>query len=214
MKITSYTVNPFAENSYLLINEGEALLVDPGFGNESEWEPAAQELEEQKAELAGIILTHAHIDHILGIPMLRSLFGAGLPVWLHPDDSFFWENAAVQAAMFGVEIGELGDKPKPVMPASNWQAGHFSFEIRHTPGHAPGHVVFYLKESGILLGGDTLFRESIGRTDLYAGNFEQLERSIRTQLYTLPDDTRVLPGHGPETTISYEKRHNPFVRGE
>lgn len=212
MEIVSYTVNPFMENTYLLIDDGEALLIDPGFADISEWEPASEKLKEANARLVGILLTHAHIDHILGIPLLRDVIDSELPVWMHPDDHYLWEYSSAQALMFGIQIGPLGNDPLPIEVGGNWKTGNISFEVRHTPGHAPGHVVFYREEEQLLIGGDTLFRDSIGRTDLHGGNFEQLETSIRKQIYSLPDNTRVLPGHGPETTVGYEKDHNPFVR--
>ncbi|HKI44550.1 MAG TPA: MBL fold metallo-hydrolase [Balneolales bacterium] len=212
MEIVSYTVNPFRENTYLLIDDGEALLVDPGFADESEWEPVARKLEETKAKLSGILLTHAHIDHILGIPLVRKMIDQDLQVWMHPDDKYFWDYSEAQGLMFGIRIDDLGPSPLPIHVRENWKMDRFVFEVRHTPGHAPGHVVFYLENEGLLIGGDALFRDSVGRTDLHGGDFKQLEKSIRTQIYTLPDSTRVLPGHGPETTVGYEKEHNPFVK--
>lgn len=214
MEIVSYTVNPFQENTYLLIEEREALLIDPGFADDSDWKPVTRKLEENNAKLNGILLTHAHIDHILGIPLVRKMTDQDLQVWMHPADKYFWDYSEAQGLMFGVRVDDLGTDPLPIHARKDWKMGRFVFEVRHTPGHAPGHVVFYLADEGVLFGGDTLFRDSIGRTDLQGGDFKQLEKAIRRQIYTLPDTTRVLPGHGPETTIGREKEHNPFVKDE
>lgn len=212
MEIVSYTVNSFLENTYLLIDDDEALLVDPGFSETSEWRPVARKLEETGVRLTGALLTHAHIDHILGIPLLREEIDPNLPVWMHPNDLYFWDYSEAQALLFGIRIGDLGKAPRPIHVSKSWKLGKFHFEVRLTPGHSPGHVVFYMKDEGILLAGDAIFRDGVGRVDLYGGDFDQLEKSIQTQIYTLPDNTRILPGHGPETTVSHEKKHNPLVK--
>lgn len=210
MELFTFTVNPFQENTYLLIEQGRAVIVDPGFMELAEFQEFEKVLTENKAHPESIILTHAHIDHILGVGSLHRKYG--VPVYLHSDDRIFWDQIESQAAFFGVTAEALEFEPNEIKPMQEWKTGPFTFEVRFTPGHSPGHVVFYLRNEGILLGGDTVFRESIGRTDLYMGDFKQLENSIRTQIYTLPGETRILPGHGPETTVSYEMTNNPFVR--
>lgn len=210
MELFTFTVNPFQENTYLLVEQGRAIIVDPGFMEEAEFQEFEKVLSDQKAIPESIILTHAHIDHILGVGGLHQKYG--IPVYLHSGDRIFWDEIESQAAFFGVVADALDFEPVDLKPVKEWKTGPFTFEIRFTPGHSPGHVVFYLHDEGILLGGDTVFRESIGRTDLYMGDFKQLETSIRAQIYTLPEETRILPGHGPETTVGYEKRNNPFVK--
>lgn len=210
MDLFTFTVNPFQENTYLMVEDDRAIVVDPGFYTAEEFREFEEVFSEQEAALDAVILTHGHIDHILGIPELYRKYG--MPVFMHPADLPFWQEIEMQAMVFGVRASKPGFEPLPIEPAGQWNAGKFHFDVRFTPGHAPGHVVFYAKEYNLLFGGDTVFRDSIGRTDLLMGDPEQLEKSIRTQIYTLPDDARILPGHGPETTVGYEKHHNPYVR--
>lgn len=191
--------------------QGSAFVIDPGFTNSSEMKGFLGDLEEIGLQLAGILLTHAHLDHVFGVEKVRDRFSE-LPVYLHPDDMYFWENYMSSAAMFGFDVKPFGFNPQPLQAGETKLAG-LQFETIHTPGHAPGHVSFYFKDEGILIAGDVLFRESVGRTDLYKGDMDVLAETIRTKLYTLPDETVVYPGHGPSTTVGHEKRHNPFVPG-
>lgn len=212
MILEKYTVNPFSENTYVLIKDEKAVIFDPGFMYASEMSGFLKLLEDNNARLEAILLTHAHIDHVLGIQKVKDRFD--VPVYLHADDRYLWDNYMSQSAMFGFDVQPFDFDPEPINPSPKWSVGSFEFDVRFTPGHAPGHVVYYLKDQNMLIGGDTLFRESIGRTDLYKGDFNLLEQSIRQQLYVLPDQTTVFSGHGPETTIGHEKAHNPFVRPE
>lgn len=197
----------FDQNCWLLADTvaNEAVIVDPGE------EPARflAELRDRGWRLTGIWLTHAHIDHILGVVEVHAATGA--PIHLHAGDRSLYEGLPQQAQWFG-----LSAAPPP--PVTRWlsedqvlSVGAFRLTVRHTPGHSPGHVAFV--GQGLIVGGDVLFAGSIGRTDLPGGDFAELEASIRREFYTLPDDTRVLTGHGPETTIGGERRSNPFVRG-
>ena len=212
MTFTTFTVNPFSENSYLLTRDGRAILFDPGFYSNQELENLTNTLQEQGATLDAIVLTHAHVDHVMGIPALREKHPE-LPVYLNHEDLYHWENYPDHAAMFGLQVPSFDFTPEPIELGSGKEVGGFQFDAYFTPGHAPEHLVFHFPDEKVLIAGDTLFKGSIGRTDLYKGSFEQLEESIRTQIYTLPDDTRILPGHGPETTVGEEKRSNPFVKG-
>lgn len=210
MQIKKYTVGPFAENTYL-INEGEeALIIDPGFSEQKEYRAVKSKIEEQGLSLTAILLTHAHVDHVLGID--KVLDDHDVPVYLNDSDRYLWDNFASQAAMFGFQIDDFLFDPEPLPVSQEWQIGNFIFDVRFTPGHSPDHVSFYSKSDGVVIAGDTLFKEGIGRTDLYKGDFSTLEQSIREQLYTLPDETIIYPGHGPETTIGHEKQANPFVK--
>lgn len=210
MEVIGLTVGPFAENTYLLTKQGDALLIDPGFSRKEEFNKIREELSEEQAELKAVVLTHAHVDHILGLDMVLEAFD--LPVYLNDEDRYLWNNISSQAEMFGFRVDPFDFEPEPLRPQERWQLGAFTFEIRYTPGHAPDHVVLYDEEEGVLIAGDTLFKQGIGRTDLYKGDFKLLEKSIREQLYTLPGDTIIYPGHGPQTTIEFEKKENPFVR--
>lgn len=210
MELTSFTVNPFQENTYLLEKNGKALIFDPGFFNSTEISRCVQTLKDWDADLVAVVLTHAHTDHVLGLQ--RVLDRYEVPVYLNHEDLFLWENFVSASAMFGLEVKPFDFTPNDLGEQKNWQIGPFTFDVLFTPGHAPGHLAFYHKAGNILIAGDTLFRDSIGRTDLYKGSFELLEESIRGKIYTLPDETRVLPGHGPETTVGYEKLNNQFVK--
>ncbi len=211
MEILTFTVGPFAENTYLLSDEGNALVVDPGFSNQSEFSAFTDKLKEQKSRLKAVLLTHAHVDHLLGLNLLLQKFD--LPVYLNHSDLYLWENFESQSAMFGIRSGGFSFTPEPLEEQKGYEIAGIRMDILYTPGHAPDHVSLYISNENVLIAGDTLFKDSIGRTDLYKGDFDLLSKSIREKLYTLPDETRVLPGHGPETTIGYEKLNNSFVRG-
>jgi glyoxylase-like metal-dependent hydrolase (beta-lactamase superfamily II) len=207
MEIKVFSVGPFQENTLLLLKEGKALLIDPGFYSEGEYQAFKKAM--GNAELLAVYLTHAHVDHILGLS--RVLRDFEVQVYLSQEDDYLWENASSQGKMFGFHIPSFDVEPVKLEEGKH-HCGPFSFEILYTPGHSPDHISFYFRDQKSLIAGDVLFRESIGRTDLYKGNFEVLARSIREKLYTLPDDTIVYPGHGPETSIAHEKNNNPFVK--
>lgn len=211
MEVQLQTVNAFAENTYHLSEGKDAVLIDPGFATASEFIPFQQWINENQLRLHAVLLTHAHIDHVIGINRVKSYFPE-LPVYLHPDDLPFWDNVQSSGAMFGVQIEPFAFQPNPLPEAGDIEFGALKLAIRFTPGHAPGHVVFYSEKDAILIAGDTVFQGSIGRTDLPMGNFETLERSIQTQIYSLPEQTVIYPGHGPSTTVAIEKSSNPFVR--
>lgn len=210
MKISKYTVGPFAENTYLLRESGMAILIDPGFNKQEEFDAVQEVLEDQSTELLAIVLTHAHVDHILGINYVLNSYE--VPVFLSDKDRYLWDNYGSQAQMFGFRVDPINATPQRLPITKNWSLGPFSFEIRFTPGHAPDHVVLYSAKDELVMAGDTLFKEGIGRTDLYKGSFNRLEASIREQLYTLPDQAVIYPGHGPKTTVGHEKQNNPFIK--
>ncbi|MGF1668026.1 MAG: MBL fold metallo-hydrolase [Acidimicrobiia bacterium] len=159
-----------------------------------------------------LLLTHGHIDHMGGAESVRSL---GALTYVHPDDDYLTLDPVGQMrALFGMV--PPGDYPAPAQRIEltdgvKVAAAGLDFEVRHTPGHTPGHCCFLLESEGWLFSGDQLFAGSVGRTDLPGGSWEQLLESMRTRVLDLPDDTRVLPGHGPETTIGRERRTNPFL---
>lgn len=210
MNIQTYTVNPFQQNTYALFKEGKAILIDPGFFNASEVNLFLDDLEKHKAELCAILLTHAHVDHILGLQRIKDRFD--VPVYLSHADMHLWENFFSQAAMYGFPATPFDFEPVDYAGEGVFTVGPFSMIVMNTPGHSPDHVSLYFESDGVLIAGDVLFQGSIGRTDLYKGDFDTLAKSIREKLYVLPDDTRVLSGHGPETTIGVEKVSNQFVR--
>ena len=214
MHIQTFTVSPFVENCYVVHDAGEAALIDPGTATPEEQQVVLDYIEEHALRVRHLLLTHAHIDHIFGCAFFAERFGgeAEHGGWqLHPADEPLLAHAPTQAALFGVPIAP------PPNPAHALQAGTLipigggAFSVRHTPGHSPGHVVFYHEEDGFVLGGDVLFQGSIGRTDLWEGSMPTLLDSIRRELLTLPDETVVYPGHGPATTVGRERRSNPFL---
>lgn len=200
----------FAENCYLIVDEQakQCAVVDPG----EEAELILHKIEETGSTLAGIWLTHAHLDHVVGVARVAEETGGEVPVWLHPGDRPLYDAVPQQAGAFGLS-------PPPDLPAPNRDmvhgaqltVGQLRFDIRHAPGHSPGSVC--LIGHGAAFSGDVLFAGSIGRTDLPGGDFETLIASIERELLSLPDDTIVYSGHGPETTIGRERRTNPFLTG-
>lgn len=208
MKLNIFEVGPFAENTYLIQQEGEAILVDPGFSSESEFQSFRNALE---SELIAILLTHAHVDHVLGLS--RVLRDYDVPVYLSDEDHFLWDNFGSQSQMFGFQTSGFDFTPKPLPSDASFEIGSYTFTCLYTPGHAPDHISLYLPEEGILLAGDVIFKQSIGRTDLYKGDMDTLSKSIREKVYVLPDNTKIYPGHGPSTTVGEEKAMNPFVKG-
>ncbi len=185
----------------------EAVVVDPG----DEIDEITAVLEKHNLHVKAIVITHAHIDHVAGAHRLRTLTDA--PVYMNDRDKQLLDMLDVQAGWLGVET-----PPRPEIDAALTEGtvltlGVTEFHVLNTPGHTPGSQCLWMPRENKLIAGDTLFRDSIGRTDLPGGNLRQLLSSIRTQLFNLPDDAVVIPGHGPQTIIGYEKEHNPFLHG-
>jgi glyoxylase-like metal-dependent hydrolase (beta-lactamase superfamily II) len=198
----------FAENTYLIVDEAahECAIVDPG----EEAGLILHKVEETGARPVGIWLTHAHVDHVLGVAAVAR--HTGVPVWLHPADRPLYDAVPDQAAWFGLAVPDRLPAPdKDMVPGGRLAVGALQFEVRHAPGHSPGSVC--LIGSGLAFTGDVLFAGSIGRTDLPGGDFGTLIASIERELLTLPDDTILYSGHGPQTTVGRERRTNPFLSG-
>ena len=182
----------------------KALVVDPG----GDHLKIMARLEFHGLTLVSIVHTHAHLDHFLASGQLKELTGATLH--LHQDDKFLWDNLEMQCQRFGVPY-------TPVPAPDQWLKDDEALACGcgvalHTPGHTPGSTSFWFPQSKLLIAGDTLFRRGIGRTDLWGGDYQQIERSIRHKLYTLDEDATVITGHGPSTRLGDEMRENPFVR--
>lgn len=211
MTIKPFVVSPFAENCYVCHDAGEAVLIDPGTATEAERRTVLDYVTRNGLTVRHLLLTHAHLDHILGCAFFARHFGM---TWqLHEADLPLLEAAELQAQMFGVEL-EKPPVPEPSLEEGGTIAfGEATWQILHTPGHSPGSVSFLDAANGFVIGGDVLFRGSIGRTDLWGGSMPTLLNAIQAKLMPLPDETVVYSGHGPETTVGHERRTNPFLAG-
>lgn len=212
IKVSKYVFNPFIENTYLLWDEVslEAFIIDPGCSDEYEENQLSSFIQSNKLRITYLLNTHCHIDHILGCGFIKKNFN---PLFLVPQqDLVLFNNAGVQAEMFGIKIRQIPYPDDFIQEETQLKIGNADVKFFHTPGHTPGEFCFYLEKEKILFSGDVLFRESVGRTDLWGGNHETLVHSIKKYLFSLPDETVVYPGHGEETTIGYEKNNNPFLK--
>lgn len=213
--VYSFTVGPLAENTYLYVKDQDALLIDPGFVTPFELQSFFDRLNSDSATLKAVLLTHAHVDHVAGLASILNVW-PDLPVYLSHRDESIWASLTMQSQLFGISLGASGIenmvKPLDLSAENLQQLDAFEFDVLYTPGHSPDHCSFYFPKDSLVFSGDVLFRQSVGRTDILKANSKDLVRSIREVLYKLPNETRVLPGHGPETTIGFEKQNNPFVR--
>jgi hydroxyacylglutathione hydrolase len=197
----------FAQNCYLLADgrTGDAVMVDPG----EEPRIFLAELDRRRWTLRAIWLTHAHVDHIIGVGAVHGATAA--PIYLHPLDRPIYDALPQYGAMFGMTLGPPPPPQEELEAGQLLRVGDFEFVVRFTPGHSPGSVSFV--GNGIVLSGDVLFSGSVGRTDLPGGDTATLLSTIHTELLTLPDSTTVYSGHGPATTIGIERLTNPFLTG-
>ncbi|NLB27000.1 MAG: MBL fold metallo-hydrolase [Bacteroidales bacterium] len=210
ISIKKFTVNPLQENSFVVYDESsECIFVDPGFYFPEEREKVKRYILEHNLKPLFIANTHCHFDHILGVEFVRREYG--IDFLTHRDDAFWVEAAIEQGEMFGFQIEAVGEPDAFFGENDLIEFGNSSLRVIHIPGHSPGHVVFYSEADKILLSGDIIFKGSIGRTDLPGGNFNQLVSGIHDKLFTLPADVNILCGHGPSTTIGFEKLSNPFL---
>jgi hydroxyacylglutathione hydrolase len=208
MSIEIFTTPGFDQNAYLVRCGGDtAFAVDPGSADDM-----LARLEADGLQLAAILLTHAHLDHVMGVAALKAATGA--PVYLHPEARQWYDRAADQGAMFGMRIEPPPPPDEELRGGMKLRFGELDVEVRDAPGHAPGHVVLYLPALGAAVVGDVVFNGSIGRTDLPGGSYPQLMQSIREAVMTLPDETRLYTGHGPPTTVAHERATNPFLIGQ
>lgn len=212
MKIKRFEFNMFPENCYVLWDDTqEAVIIDPGCFYEDEKQALKGFLQGLELNVRHLLCTHLHLDHIFGNPfLLREL---GLKAEAHQADEFLLGEAAKQSRMFGFKTQEA---PVPLGGYLNdgdlITFGHTQLEAIHVPGHSPGSLVFYCAADGCMFSGDVLFQGSVGRADLFGGNFDTLIDGIRSRLFVLPPESVVYPGHGNPTTIGTEMAENPFFR--
>jgi len=209
MILEMLTVGPFQENCYVIGDEasGVGAIVDPG----DEAARIALAVEQTSLEIDRILVTHAHIDHLGAVGALADEYAC--PVLMHAEAEPMLQQLPSQAMMMGLRFGKVPAVDRHIEAEELLEIGDLELRSLYTPGHAPGHLSFYVESEELLLSGDALFAGSVGRTDLFGGDMELLMRSINERLMTLPDETRVYPGHGPRTTIGAERAHNPFLRG-
>lgn len=205
--IRTFVARGFEQNAYLVwqADGPAAVAIDPG----GQAGAMADAIRDAGLTLDAILLTHAHIDHVEGVPELVRRTQAS--VHLHAADAPLYARVADQAAMFGMKPLTLPPVDRELTHGQRLDLAGLSFEVRHVPGHSPGHVILVLASAGVAFVGDVVFRASIGRTDLPGGDFAQLVGGIRRQVFSLPDDTTLYPGHGPPTSVGHERATNPFL---
>ncbi len=212
IKVQKFVVNPFQENAYLLYDEtGSCVLVDMGSYTVEEKKEVLFFIENNQLEPVMIINTHCHVDHLLGNSFFKNKFKVSIAA--HSDDEFMIDKAVEYGSVFGFEVEEPPPLDSYLEEGKAITFGSSSLEVFHVPGHSPGSVALYSSEDAFVITGDVLFDGGIGRTDLPGGDYDTLIRSITEKLLVLPDEAKVYPGHGPETTIGEEKRFNPFLKG-
>ena len=211
IQVQAFTFNPFGENTYLLFDETkECVVVDPGCHNYEERKTLKDFIEAQQLKVVHLLNTHAHIDHVLGNEFIKRTYKVKLH--LHQKDLPLLNNAASRAEYYGFPNYEGSTVDVFIEEGDKITFGNSTLDILFVPGHAPGHVAFVNVEQNICISGDVLFKSSIGRTDFPLCSYEDLQKSIRTKLYTLPAEVVVYPGHGITTTIGFERKHNPFIK--
>lgn len=210
LHVARFTFNPFQENTFVVHNGKEAVIIDPGCWNGREQRELEDYLIDNDLTPARLILTHAHIDHILGCAWIHERFG--LKPEMHPEDLRTWNTGERSAHLYGIPFTP-GPAPESFLEAGDeLRIGDGVLHVLFVPGHAPGHIAFHSPADRFVVSGDVLFRHSIGRVDLPGGDLDTLLMSIRDQLFPLGDEVTVHCGHGPDTTIGHERRHNPFLK--
>ena len=210
MKIHSFAFNPFQENTYVLFDDSkECVIIDPGCFDNQEESKIVSFIENNELKPVFLLNTHCHIDHVLGNDFIMKKYN--LDLYAHENEKAVLKSCEVVGPSYGFHNYKTSSITKEINESEVIQFGHTKLEILFLPGHSPGHVAFIHHETKSVIGGDVLFKHSIGRTDLPGGNHETLIKSIREKLFLLPDDYVVYPGHGPETILGDEKLYNPFV---
>ena len=209
LTVKAFTFNPVEENTYVLYNENKhCCIIDPGCYFPQEQEELKDEIREAGLKPVLLLNTHCHLDHVFGNKFVHETWG--LPLHFHQKEKPVFDFAPASGKLWNLPFDNYEGPLVYLKEENSLKIDEDELEIRFVPGHSPGHICFYDKMAGFVIAGDTLFNGSIGRTDLPGGDFDTLIQSIRTQLFSLPDDTIVYPGHGEPTTIGFEKTNNPF----
>ena len=209
MEVKSFTFNDYQENTYLVIKDGKCIIIDPGNYYDNENSEIKNFIEDNSLSPLFILVTHVHIDHVLGIKYLSDEYS--IDTYIPKSELDFHNNMINYASMFGFDKYDHQNNIKLIDDSSKLSFIEVPIEILSLPGHSPGHLGFYFRENKICFSGDVLFKNSIGRTDLPGGSHDVLIESIKNKLFLLGDDDTIFPGHGPITTIIEEKKNNPFL---
>ncbi len=209
MKIKKLIFNPFQENTYLIYDDAkECIIIDPGCQNEAEYAKLKKVIDEEELKVVKILNTHLHLDHILGNYFLTKDYD--VEIFASPKDNFLLSPEIITQLSFGMKLPEIKGADQEIKDGEIIETGNIKLKAIKTAGHSPGSLSFYEENTKSIFSGDVLFRESIGRTDLPGGDYDQLILSIK-KLFDLPHNVDVYPGHGPVTSIGYERLNNPFL---
>lgn len=209
LHIQSFVFNAFQENTYVLYDETkECVIIDPGCYDDNEKKELTDFVKDNDLHVKALLNTHGHIDHVLGNDFIKEKYKTKL--YIHAVDDPVLKSVKVYASNYGFPGYHEATPDIYLKEGDIILFGNQQLNVLFVPGHSPGHVAFYSAENKIVVGGDVLFRSSVGRTDLPGGDFDTLIKSIHTQFFTLPDDVTVYPGHGPETTVGIERLTNPY----
>lgn len=210
LTVKQFTFSPIQENTYVIYNESvDCCIVDPGCYFDTERKELKDFIQRHKLRPKYLLNTHCHLDHVFGNKFIHDTYG--LLLHLHSKEKPVLDYAPTAGLMWGVPFENYKGELVFLEEGNELRLGNDVFKILFTPGHSPGSICFYCEQQKLIISGDVLFRMSIGRTDLPGGDFETLLASIRNKLFTLPDEVIVYSGHGPETTIGFEKENNPFL---
>jgi len=209
MKIRQFVFNAFSENTYVLYDDTkECVIIDPGCYDSNERKELSAFIEHNDLKVKALLNTHCHVDHVLGNNFVINKYKVDL--YVHKDDVPTLKANEVVAQFYGFSNYEPSTADQYLDEGDSFHFGNSELKVIFVPGHAPGHIAFVNEHEKICIGGDVLFQQSIGRTDLPGGDFDTLMSSIKDKMFALDDDTKVYCGHGPSTTIGYEKKYNPF----
>ncbi len=211
IQIKVFTFNPIQENTYIVFDQTKnCVIIDPGCYDRSEQQELLAFIQDNQLVPKALLNTHGHIDHVLGNAFVQRQFK--LDHYIHQEDLVTLNAVPNYAHMYGFPAYEEAETPNKILKGGEiLKFGEIEFQVLFTPGHAPGHVVYYNAENKFVINGDVLFRGSFGRYDLPGGNLETLKKTIKNVMFSLPEDTTVFCGHGPTTTIGNEKRSNPIL---